>query len=707
MRRKRPREQPERGPPHRKQRAEGKQMRLGEVEEVVKAARDGTLVLLVGAGASAAEKAYLPTFTETLKRLEEWRGYKNAKKTTSNCGRQVDIMEAKHSGTKKRIVELVREAQKRAAGQSRVHAEIAEMWGNHQTDLILTTNWDTLIEDTIGARSVVGISEWRERCAEGGRRAEGMCHLHGSIDGTEQVVSAADMEEHYNKKDEREFLLEIVLHRPILAIGYSMEDEMVRAICEEAKKAARAKELRLWVFAEDAGGTDHEKRAQAERMGEIGAQLIRYPQRRYDEVPVQLEELRKAAMASATHRMEELRYMGRQGPRSVTNWAKMTDVLRTNEPETRALLEEAKQEDWCEDSNFREAIRTVFEVGVLSDSENRVVHWMVQGLEKDHLARIWRMSAETTGRLNPRLRHALALWSELDGQEREIGTTHLVLETVLQSCSQDGFWETDLTGLLKLTDRLVQAGRTWVVWRVFAELTRVTGAPARQFSLYDGDEGKETGQLKPRIEANSYWTYEYWKRHGKSHVAEYTEEVLTIVTGELQRYEAIRKGLGGEDVAWDAWSYGRSGIEENDQDGDKHHRPENALIEAGRDAIEALGRKGKKTRWQWWIEQLESRGGLLGRRLATHGMATATVARADEKLRWITDKSRMKRNRATSRDVPTDKGELGRRKTKHARGSSRGDHEDGRRERQREVEQTATLQPPSVAQRERPTNRPS
>ena len=608
-------------------------------DSIVDAARENELVLLVGAGASKADDALVPLFGEILK---ECPGYEEAEARTSNCGRMVDLMEAMYPGTKRRIVEEVDRAEQKAKGESKVHAEIAELWRSGRTELILTTNWDTLIEKSANNRAAFGIQEWKERGEDGGRRAKGVCHLHGRIGENTQIVSAHDMEEHYGKDEEAAFLREVVLRRPVLAIGYSMEDEMVRRICREAKGESRGGELKLWVFAESTDGSEYDKRKQAEDLKEIGAELITFERGKFDEVPKELRKLREASMENRRTEMENLKATGRSGPDAVSCWASLAETIQKNALKASALLEEADYEQWCNDKRFQEAIRRVFGQMPIEEGEEVICQWLAKEVDLKRLKHLWKLSADAGGGWHPRLRHALAFSARESAEREDIETNEAVVETILQSCARDGFWDTDIIGLKELTAALGSKNKTGAVCRIFGELTRVTSKPATEFAFSETDGGSETGSIKPCLQAQSWWTYEYWKDEVKDLVPLYAHEIANIVVGELQRYEGIRRALAGDGEAWDSWSYRRSGIEANDQDEEKHHRPENSLIEAGREVIEHLGTtEGSEEAWSQEIDRLERCGGQLGRRLATHGVRTSQHWTGSKKLEWISEGDRI------------------------------------------------------------------
>ena len=156
----------------------------GEIPpQLIEAARNRELSILVGAGVSKAEKAYVPLYTDLADRLYkgDWRRWQDEGKGSVSAF--FDEVAKKDRGLHRKLAKIVREA---AEDPSFLHQDIVDLMNETGGDTIITTNWDKLLE-----KAAVGWDVWekRRRGYEAGRKARGIIHLHGTVDRPGEMLA--------------------------------------------------------------------------------------------------------------------------------------------------------------------------------------------------------------------------------------------------------------------------------------------------------------------------------------------------------------------------------------------------------------------------------------------------------------------------------------------------------------------------------------
>ena len=205
-------------------------MRFGGVDlpgELVSAHADGRLVLFVGAGASVAAPAGLPTFRDLARRIADdsrWPytedGLDHADKLLGEIEGDVDV----HL----RVRNLIGRAESQP---NELHEAIVGLATASPTPRIVTTNYDRHLSTLLPS----GIDEFEAPALPPGNDFRGLVYLHGSVrqDPSRLLVTKADFGRAYLSDGwAAPFLGRLFGELVTLFIGYGLNDTLMQYLAE-------------------------------------------------------------------------------------------------------------------------------------------------------------------------------------------------------------------------------------------------------------------------------------------------------------------------------------------------------------------------------------------------------------------------------------------------------------------------------------------
>lgn len=206
-------------------------------EELVSRVRDGYAVPLVGSGIS--RRSGVASWNELVGRLrksvEGWLGRKVEDE-------ELDLLEAPllyshlHE-SRQPLYDLLREAVGPDFLPNPLHVQIAQM----PFRTVLTTNWDTLLEDAMRPQRPVnvifddrGVSTWRES------KATQVIKVHGTIESPDSIVFGEDDYQRFYSGESLllQLVRTILATRSIVALGFGMRDSYVKMLFSQVARLA-------------------------------------------------------------------------------------------------------------------------------------------------------------------------------------------------------------------------------------------------------------------------------------------------------------------------------------------------------------------------------------------------------------------------------------------------------------------------------------
>lgn len=202
-------------------------MRIGKIDfpnEVVQAMKDGTLVVFAGAGVSMGEPTELPDFPELTNQIARGTGEEWTEELRESCetflGRLKDRGIDVHEIAAERLNQC-------GLKPNQLHKNITALFSAPSKIKIVTTNYDTMFEESLGECEV---KVYNAPILPPGDHVEGILHIHGNVNEPRyMILTDEDFGRAYLLDGQvTRFLRELFATYTILFVGYSYNDTIVR-----------------------------------------------------------------------------------------------------------------------------------------------------------------------------------------------------------------------------------------------------------------------------------------------------------------------------------------------------------------------------------------------------------------------------------------------------------------------------------------------
>lgn len=615
------------------------------MREVGEAAKRRRLTLVVGAGASRAKDANVPTYTEL---ALEWGA---TEEEAQNPGTFFEKLKGKMGS------QLHEELAKRLKGHtmpSEVHRWVVALTAEAGARTIATTNWDVLLEAS--QEEHTGEAEvWPEdrRAPGDGRIAKGIVHLHGSVERPAGMrVTDKELEEHYQAGEEVDqvgFLTELLGGRSVLYVGYSHNDLMVaeiqRRIGERERRrsanGARAEECvprQTWSLIKQ-DGTGNTWRRKMQEMKAMGVEPIVY--RDHCEVPELLQTLVEEVRRDAAWDRDRLTALGKEGASDSTDWEEVQELLAQGGPRLGHFLKGAEPSKW-KDRRFLDAgARHAFGDGEVGEAGRQVADWLCHDMDDERAGSLLWMMAHAGGQMGPTLWHELGWAVRQDRGRMSGGTVEAVTTLLIESARKFESLVNAGHVICWIAERNRKDGRLRPCIEGWKLVTQPKLAPDTTLTAIENGEAIESGTLKPALALDTWETREVWKKAVAPVLGDIHREAWEAGLHAIERYQALADIAAGDERGFNAWAWGRKHIRPHGQNRGQNGSGEDAIIESMYRAIGEV-ESGKRNEREWWrrVRKLSRSKAALARRLAADAVEHTTHWGAERKLRWATTKTR-------------------------------------------------------------------
>ncbi|MCL8027346.1 DUF4020 domain-containing protein [Nocardioides bruguierae] len=585
-------------------------------DELLQAARDGQLVVFVGAGASRDDPSGLPDFAKLVTRIGR-RADSRPKKADL---RRPDVFLGRLDDEKVDVHRLVHEAINLPKSEpNRLHHAIIDVARTHGPIRVVTTNYDLHLTTAARSRGLEP-QVFEAPALPVGDDFTGIVHLHGALtqDPARLVVTDVDFGRAYLREAwAARFLERMFSSFTVLFIGYSHGDVVMQYLARSLDRHGRRYVL-----------THEANRAEWRSLGLT---------------PVTYEATGGShhALPGALERWAELTAMGRTEHRTL-----ITDIVAGDPPtipDEAAYIEEAfghpervryfagaaRGASWLTWAATRPEFGALFDDGSQADPEvtQTIAAWVVSHyvLDPGHTAQALRLLGNRMW--SPALWEAITFG--LFAHEGPLPTpitpwVPLVLSQVP-------------TARRDTLDMLMFENDKWgehpdLLLLLWEHRTR----PIPQAGLSYGHDTSLPG-FDIDLAGEEYWLNETWTKLLRPRLSELAGPLLDITGNQLaaadRLYRALNPGAayGPRGFAWRA-------IETSDD----YHSQEglDVLIEAARESLEFQLEHQPKRATTVLDDWLSSDVDIL-RRLAVHGWRLRTDRTADQKLSAATDADRL------------------------------------------------------------------
>ena len=577
-------------------------------EALVAAARGGSLVLFVGAGASKDPPSNLPDFRGLTRSITEEAQLPFEETELDNPDRLLGRVEAARVDVHQRVRSHLDVA---GSSPNALHQAIVILANATKAPKIVTTNYDSHLTDAASAQGI-SLLEFMGPALPMGDDFQGVVYLHGSLrqDPRHLIATDADFGRAYLRDAwAARFLERMFAKFTVLFIGYSHGDVVMRYLARSLGPGSHryaftptpddADWLGLGIHpvAYDKRGSSHEALTKAvERWGSLlsmGAldhrqrigQLVAAPP---SDVPEETSYLLSTLRDEATARLFVELAHGKPWIEWLASQAEARQVFDgSGDGGTVWLLAQWFAKEWLADEETSRA-----GLGVLSASGGRlpVPLWNAVGQE------LHARQADRPTWLHP--------WLVFLVDGAPAGSGEWLEYALVASRFPD-----DRDTALLLLDFLVEP--------------RLIARP-----LLGSD-----GQLMFEVEfkGSEFWLRDAWEKLFKPDLASVVDDLLAIADRHLRRARRLLKAAGAATETWDPVSFRRSSIAPHAQD--QHGDKVGILIDIARDCLEFLAEAGGES--STIVEVWARSDAPILRRLAVHGVAIDARRSGDEKLAWL------------------------------------------------------------------------
>lgn len=572
-------------------------------EELVRAQREGSLVLFVGAGVSRAWPSCLPLFVDLARRVAQ------RFEVPFKCS---DSPEKILGDLKREGFNVHREVRDIILGSERpnaAHEAVAALSEVGRSMRVVTTNYDRHLSlclpyetQTYDAPSLPEPLDF-----------DGVVHLHGSVaqDPDQLVVTNLDLGRAYmtSNSSTLRFLQQLLASHTVLFIGYSLRDPLMPYILRGNAPKDRGS---LFVLTDD---------PDRPYWNALGVRPVKCSQ---DDQPVALQEwAQRVGTDFEEHDRRVAKILCRFAyGENLASWEKsyLSQVVSDSDL-VHVFTKNARGPVLFRWLATRPGMRWLFTPqGELRFVEKELVGWFASHYNDDDetAAEVVRLVVENGGRLHEMLwlNMAMRLIRRPGGSPERTGNLMLVLA----NCAPPNL-DNVLLGLLKECDIPRDDD-------LFLELVDRAFRP----KIAGPDPMRLTSLLPGAFHTESNTPADDWLRGSPERVFWATRrhlaaDLLSIVDGHLRRVHRIEEIAGNPDPFAD-----RAAIEPHDQN--SAVRSTDFLVDAARDLCAVLAEDLPETAAGYLRSWAASKSVVLNR-LSIHGWSERRDVSADKKIEWL------------------------------------------------------------------------
>ncbi len=597
---------------------------------LMKALRDGRLVIFAGAGVSMGEPAWLPNFKKLAAQVARETGKKPEEGETEDrfLGRLRQDGDKVHD----LVVRILKEN-----GSSLVptdlHRDLLRLYPDPGSVRVVTTNFDLLFERAAEAIFKQPPTIYTAPTLPPGREFDGIVHIHGSVDRPGSIVlTDEDFGRAYLTKGwARRFLVEMFAEFTVLFVGYSHDDTIMNYL---AKALLGTGDKRFALVSRRKDTVPGRKDTAAgckdtARWRRLGIEPVAYPPGPPDDGYRGLYE----GMQGLAHHVQrglldwrrEISELAQKGPHDLG--AEDTDILDdalSDRAKAGFFVQAAKSPDWIEWLDSRNHLAFLFGDSDWGEREGIIARWLANRFVHEHPDRVLALVARR--RMHPNF------WFELG---RTIGHEARTLDpealarwvTLLLAKAPE---KSERRVWVRLGERCAETGLTDCLIEIFAAIA----APqlAVLSTRFDGDNGKMLSLVEAGSSVDHYVISKFWKKSLKPNIEQAPESLLAVAVEHLMSQHRLLVAWRHADRSWSTASMNRHAIEPHEDD----EYPENVdvVIDAARDCLEWLEDKRPAAALRWRERLVGSEAPVL-RRLAVHALSECTVSDPNEKIDWL------------------------------------------------------------------------
>ena len=603
-------------------------MRIRKVdfdERLINAQRDNSLVVFAGAGVSMGPPSNYPSFNGLTQDIAKWASqeWREREPNEHFLGR----LDRQGIKVHERVVDLLSSPE---SSPKPVHEDLLKLFGGWTEVRVVTTNFDCHFETAAKAVFGQNLPEvFRAPTLPLGSDFAGIVYLHGSVFGEPRrlVLSDRDFGRAYLTEGwATRFLQAMFFHYTVLFVGYSHNDTVMHYL-SRALPPENTKPRFALVRADE----------NPENWQYRGIKPLSFPfedEKDYSQLGTAIAgwvEWAQRGVLDTEQRIKEL--VERPPPLDEESqdfllWAINDSVA------VRFFVRHAKKPEWLVWVSERKLLEPLFADGDLSPGARELALWVAATYSVEHSDTVFGVLERHDKALNQWFtyeiarqlacgkpvpnRDVISRWVPLLVQNQIVGDQHELNVSLERALAQDA-----LSAVIQLFEHLTRPRlhmRKAIMWS------------------QEGADARSKTDAELRFHGKHSLLQPIWEKKVKPRLAELAAGLWPVVVQNLNLAFHLTNSWGKAGSTWDPMSWQRAAVEPHEQD--KYRHPEDILINAARDCLE-WGFKEIPVVAIAWTESISQMEPLLLRRLAIHGISSASEMDHNEKIRWLLSKDFM------------------------------------------------------------------
>lgn len=599
-------------------------MRLGDVnfpDDLIEAARVGSLVVFAGAGVSVGPPSNLPKFDGLADQIAQGTGQQRDKEGKEPIDRFLGRLDSDGVDVHSRTADILLVPDSHLCP---IHQDLLRIFGKENLVRVVTTNFDLHFD--AAARETLGSAPrtYTAPALPVGDKWQGIVYLHGSLHNcAEMVLTDSDFGRAYLTEGwARRFLVALFQKFHVLFVGYSHEDPVMNYL---ARALPPSSSRHRYVLTTESNTNNWDL---------LEIQAIRYR----DE-----DDSHSSAKAA-------IQVWADHASRRPSDWLPILAKIATDEPpidaegedgvknalrepyKQRVLLDHMISPDWVRWFRKHGLLEPLFLPGTLPPAEENMAYWLAKTFASSHAEVLFGLIAEHQMRVNP------VLWRQIAGALFDKPPEGQVVPadvwprwaTVLLATAPNQE-DSALSFLPSLAGKCAEHR----LWKPIVELFIFLASPRihfeKAFALQPDPEGSEGRFYAKTVlrESDLYGLDTIWNKHLKPYLSEVAEPLLLDLVRVMQQAHNL-------ETAWhtpfDSLSFSRRSIEPSSQSG--NYDASDVVVDAARDCLEWLADK-QQDHGDSWIRLCLSSGISTLRRLAIHTVTCRKGTPPKRTLDWI------------------------------------------------------------------------
>jgi hypothetical protein len=588
-------------------------------ESLIRAQREGRLVVFAGAGVSMPSPSNYPNFDKLAGRVAAGVLSREPNEPVDRfLGRLVDQKVKVHE----RVREILSDP---SSSPNSVHLNLLRLFETEDSVRLVTTNFDPHF--TGAARTVFAGKEPEIYYAPAlplGDPFQGIAHLHGSVEKSSErlVLTDADFGRAYLTQGwARRFLQQLFSKYVMLFVGYSHNDlvmeYLARGLPPQADHPGRfalkieGGDNDLWIY-RGIQPISYPRASGDDPYAALSPALAEWADESRRSILDHEQKIRTIVQRPLSVDVEELDYIE----------ASLNDVARV-----RFFRRSAKRTDWLTWVENKEAFARLFRLQTgFTEIDGELAEWFAENFVCENSAAglavvlrkqqmIGRPLAMAIARQlfvrKPRPTIAIGKWIPLLINLPSLGTGSQFLEYILAG----SVFPDDQAIALILFEHLTNP-EVLLKKNIWKELS----------------EGAEDVNLELETEGGEHWLQTAWAQIFRPHLNDFGDQLLSIVCCSFQRADLLLRATGRSSPQSDYLSLTRGMIESPSQGSPKDGI--GILISAASELVEWSAKNRPET-LDFLIQTWCSSGSKLLRRLAIFGVSKSAAWTADKKIKWL------------------------------------------------------------------------